>query len=191
VDAVKILRAYSTAMISRLYTESGDLMRAEEYLHLAHANLRPKDLSTFGPMMVALAQGEFDMARGDFRRVTEEMRSLLNRLEPTGVQIFVADAQFLEGKALLALGELDSAEQLLTAACETSERLGIHRLDWAIHAELALLYQRLGNADLEYQHVRAGRAGVEYLARRSPPELVESFYNLSIVRRLMEHPEHE
>jgi tetratricopeptide (TPR) repeat protein len=178
------IRSMFHSMAVRLYVALGELDAARASLVKAHETVVAGDLSAFGPIVLTLAQGEYDMALGNHATVVEGTQQMQARLHDAEFKIFLTDLVLLEGKAQYAAGEYAAAQATLERALAVADEVGNRRLAWMIHAELATVLERSGNTERAHAAHAAARAGIEYIAAHAPPVLRGSFLDRPDVQAL-------
>ena len=136
---------------------------------LAIDRLRQGDLQVGGELIQALADAkdrdqmvfaarcleglvELSLAQGDPLAAMDYTGQLFDLAEAGGLREVRAKVYSWRGKAQIALGRLDSAEQNLNNAQHLAQDIGSPRLLWDVHAALSELYAALGNAELQAKH---------------------------------------
>jgi tetratricopeptide (TPR) repeat protein len=139
-----------------------------------------------GPMIIALAC-EIEQAHGDYEEVLRITEAALGKMKAANVPILLPDLLYYQGRARVALGQLDEGLRLLEASVEEARRLGSRRSLWPVLAEMAHLAVQRGDADQADILRREGREVVEYIASHiGSHELQASFIGLPQVQWLME-----
>jgi len=143
----------------------------------------------FVPMMwssLGLVEVELALARNDWVKALALARELLANLDQMGVIYAQPEARLLQGRAHLALGQLDEAVEALQMARVGAERLGARRLLWPILAELAEIASARGQAEARSLRQAAWQL-VDYIASRAPtPALRQSFLSRADVQGLLQ-----
>jgi tetratricopeptide (TPR) repeat protein len=176
----------AAATLVRLHLLDRDLAEAE-------AAYQAAGLSTAGERflyhsgIVSLAEGELRLAQGDPARTVALMDGLIAFLGKAGAHTYLADAQQLKGRALLALEQIQAAYKAFQAARVKAEALGSRRTLWQILFALSQIEAQRGNLT-EADALRAqARAVVAYIADHvDAPELRASFLTQPHVRAVLE-----
>jgi tetratricopeptide (TPR) repeat protein len=151
-------------------------LRAELHLwlprlqaHLAISRLRQGDLSVETELQNALMLARRDgqaihvahcleglaellIARGEPAQAIRYADELLALAEPRGLRDMAAQAHRWRGEAMLAAGQLETAEEELKQAAALATDIGRVRLQWDVHAALHRLYKARGQAELADRH---------------------------------------
>jgi tetratricopeptide (TPR) repeat protein len=108
--------------------------------------------------MLHLDRAAWDVARTTFGEAEAISRTFGERRTEIGAIVG-------GGRALLGLGELDAAEQRLTAALQAAEASGLQRVIAEAHEALAELYERAHDFEAALRHFKAQREVREHIQR--------------------------
>ena len=177
------LRVYPIAVQARLHLLDGDLASAEAALQAGYRELKPEGLQWFAPILLPLVEAELALARQDGAHAITVLNKLIADLRESRTRLFIADALYLKGKALLALGRLEEADAVLVEARAEAEALGSRRTLWPILIVMSEIDARRGNHAEADSRRRQAREIVEYIADHAgTPELRASFLGLPHVQ---------
>ena len=180
---VEYLRVYPMAVQARLYLLDRDLAAAEAALRAGYRELQPDGLQWFAPIWLPLTEAELAYARHDFAHTISIADGLLANLRESGARLFVADALYLKGRALLAMDRWEQAFDVLGEARAQAEALGSRRALWPIL--VALSEMAAHRHDLVTARLLQGqaRALIGYIADHAgAPELRAAFLQMPLVR---------
>ena len=118
--------------------------------------------------------GELWLVRGDAQTALAYADECVQRAEATGRRKYVVKGRRLRGQAHLARGNLDAAEQELTAALLVATELGNPPQRWKTHAAIGDLHAARGRPDDARRAYRAALAVVDRVAAGLTDESVRS-----------------
>lgn len=173
------------AVLTALRLQMGDVEGAESALQVLRAESEPARNSVYMNYYTVWPEIEFALACGAYDQAVQLARAGLGSLSETGLRIHQPGLLLLEGKSLLALGELDEAQNVLQEARSKAGELGSRRLLWQILAAMAEVARGRGDRG-EARSLRVeARQTVEYIADRvGSGDLRQSFLNLPLVLEL-------
>ena len=179
------------AVLSLIYLGSGHHVKATEALaeveHFHDLRFR----YAFPPPMyvrVGLAQVELAMVDEDYQKAAQLSDELLENLDTSGFPAYLADALYVKGRVLVAVGEAEQARVVLTEARTAAEAVGSRRALWQIQVNLAEVEADLGNG-VEAAKIReSAKEVIEFIAEHAgSDELRESFLSRHEVRALIQN----
>lgn len=136
--------------------------------------------------MLVGVKGEFALAREEFEQAKSLATDVVRELRQHAVRSALPEALYLQGRALLGLGQLDGAHEVLSEARAEAEALGARRLLWPILAALGELQARRGDSTSADSLREGAHNIVAYIADHSgAPELRASFCSLPEVRAVL------
>ena len=169
--------------LARAQLTLGAVHAAEEILQLETPASPAEELTVLGSPY-RLAQAELAVAQARPSEALGILDTLIPFLVETGLVLFLYEARFVRGQALLAQGEWAQAAQALGEARTLAEAMGVRRLLWQIYAALADAEQeRDQRAEAESLRGMA-RAELLFLAGRAA-EWKDAFLTLPAVRRVL------
>lgn len=186
--SLAIQRMWIYSLLTRVELMSGNLEAAESAFR--EGAIAPS-MDTFvrmfppGAPQLYLASCELALAQGKHDRALEIIRALLDHLRKITATVFNPEAKFLEGKVLLATGDLGEAVATWEAARAEAQAQTSRRTWWQILFALSEAQAASGNAE-EAERLRAEACMiVEYIVAHTPSELRASYLNLPNVRSVM------
>jgi tetratricopeptide (TPR) repeat protein len=180
-------QSYPLVMRARVHLAGGDLAAAEDALRDSSANLNLENPTNFTALWWILAKSELLLAKQDYQQAVTLTEESVDQLRRFGIRAFIPDGLCIKGEALLALGHLDAAHQVLTEARAEAEALGSRRNLWPILFALSQVETRRGNISEAQQLDQEVRDIIEYIADHAgSPDLRTSFLALPRVRQLFE-----
>jgi predicted ATPase len=127
-----IVKPWARAVLARLYLRNGELAEAEHTLQASTHTAQSSAYTVLAPMLLRIATAEVALAQRDAERALQTTEELLSSLARHGVSAFQAQALYLKGQALLALGRLPEASEALQAARSQAETLGAQHVLWPV-----------------------------------------------------------
>ncbi len=185
------LLPWLTAAHARLCVRAGELNDAVALARTAreHFPAMRQGLSVVVQAWTAvlLADIEVALAQTDYTHAIQAADELLENLRTLGVMPYVADALLLKATALLALQNLNEAEQLLREAKDVAQRIGTRRVLWRIHDAMYNVAIQRGDREEASEWRKRARDELTYIvAQIGDAELQQSFLDLPEVRALRE-----
>jgi len=183
-----VLGGFVGGGLVRLLVRKGELAVAESLIGEAYATQaawsRVALLMSGG--QVQIAEAEVALAGQDHARAAALMDRLVAALRSVGGRAHIPEAMVLQSKALVELGRLAEACDVLRGARAEAEAIGTRRMLWPILAALSQIEAQRGNP-VEAQALRQqAREIVEFIADHAgSPELRASFLNLPDVQDVM------
>ncbi len=136
-------------------------------------------------IFLCLANIELALATGNHHQALKLIDDLLDEVLPL-TRVDVPQVLRWKGEALLALGNVDEAHQVLTEACSLAEGLGANPQLWPILADLSTVNLKMGNDKEAEVNRQAARAIIQQIAESlREVGLSESFLNQPRVQKLM------
>ncbi|MEP7358287.1 MAG: hypothetical protein ABI847_13660, partial [Anaerolineales bacterium] len=130
------------AILAYLELQRGDLAAAEAHISQARTSLSSQDFYSFSPVLVADVAGQAALARGDYQQALAIAAEILTAQQRSGIQSFSFDLGHIQARALMGLGRMDEAGQLLADLSEQAEKQGALRTLWSFYALQADIAQR-------------------------------------------------
>jgi tetratricopeptide (TPR) repeat protein len=176
-----VLRICVLAAVAHLQLWQGNLAEAEAAIDQGKNDPLRKTMPSY-VVRIILAESELALRQNEYERAMIAADTLL-----TSFSQFEADipkALYLQGQALLDLGQDETARECLLEARTKAESIGSQRMLWQILAMLATIETDPAEAKRLRQQARNI---VEHIAGQIPTaELRTSFLNLPHVRPVLE-----
>jgi tetratricopeptide (TPR) repeat protein len=174
------------AALARLAICHGELTQAEAAIRDSGIELKD-GIATDEALVVSLPEGQLALARQEYARTVSLMDELIAAMHDAGARVYLPEALYLRGQALLAQGHIDTAQAALAEARAEAEAMGARRMLWQILAALAEIESRRGHV-AEAENLRAqAREVIAFIADHAgTPDLRTSFLNLPDVRAVLE-----
>jgi len=173
------------ATLIRLHLLMGDVEAAEKIASSEHLNSIMAVIRSRYLAMINLAAIELELARHNFQKALSLSDSLLDEISPLG---WINNPEILHRKAdaLIGLGRLDEALQILTEARSIAEKLDARHHLWTILSSLSDVSSQLGKHKEADAYRKQAREIVEFIAERLREiGLRDSFLKQPRVRKLM------
>lgn len=176
------LQGYVKAAVAQLYLLKGNLAEAEAAFDEGRKDFGLNKYPEIFYIPVRLVEGKLALAQGDCEHVMAVTNALLTDLRQSGAQTYISKALYLQGQALLAMGQPDAAYERLLEARAEAEAIGSKWMLWQILGALA----NLESNPIEVEFLRQqAREIIEYIANHTPAELRASFLNLPQVGKVL------
>ncbi|MCC7353201.1 MAG: hypothetical protein IT330_05530 [Anaerolineae bacterium] len=135
------------ALVALAYLQflGGNLGEAEATIAEARLELNDLDPNSFAFVLVPLVEGEIALARKEYTRAIGQVDGLITALQNFGMHPFLADAFYIKGEALTALGRGEEACEVLRQARAEAEAHNSHRILWRILFSLSQVERGQGN----------------------------------------------
>jgi tetratricopeptide (TPR) repeat protein len=115
---------------------------------------------------------ELSVAQGDHEAAYHQAEKLLQVAQAGDLSEIVAKAYMWQGKAKLAGGSPEAAEDVLQQAVQLADMIGTPRLRWDVHEALAEVYKVQGNQKQAAQHTQVVREIIQRIsANLKDPDL--------------------
>lgn len=173
-----ISRNYVLATLAQIHLRYGNLTAAEEAVNQGKEVPNHETFSVFSTPVI-LAEGELMVRLGHYERAVAVTDDLLATLRQLGMGIYIPQALYLQGQALLALGQAETGRNRLLEAQTEAETIGSRRMLWQILATLAELETDPTEAE---RLRRQTREIVKYIADHTPADWRDSFLALPKVQ---------
>ena len=180
--SLALLRMHPLVVLARLHVREGDLDSAEIALRQGYGELKPEGLQAFEMILLPIVDAELALAKCNAARAIEVINGLLVYLHTTQARGFMAEAHYLKGKALIALGQTDQAHAVLTEARAEAEAVGSRRMLWPILMALSEIAAQRGHHAEAQSLCQKARSIIDYITDHTPPDLRASFLSLPDVR---------
>jgi ATP/maltotriose-dependent transcriptional regulator MalT len=174
-----LVRVYVLAVLAHIHVLNGNLLEAESAINQGKDDPNREAVPTFF-VPVRLSESELALRQGDNERALTVADDLLGDLHQFGMRVYLPQVLYLQGQALLGLGQADAARNLWLKALTEAQAIGSRRMLWQILAALSQL--ETDPAEVECLR-RQAREIVEYIANHiGTPELRASFLGLPQVK---------
>ncbi len=178
-----LLRSWPMAVLARLLILTGDLAEAEKAIGESYQTYKERNEMLLAPIYVPLADAELALARCEYERAASVTAKLLSYLHDYQIRPFRADAHYLQCHALLGLGRVHEARQVLHKAYQEARSLGSQRTLWQILFLLSHIEACYGDVNHAGVLLQRARSMVQYIADHCGDEdLRTTFVHLPQVR---------
>ena len=185
-EGVSHVDPFISVTTARLHLLSGRLAEAGAAFDAARRGFTEAQLQSSSFWFLGLIDAELALARGDYARLLALTDEAIPLLRKTGIRLFFPDTLHFKSKALLSLGRVNQAEQVLAEARAEAEALGSRRSLWPILMALSEIEAQRGNPAEARALRRQARAIAEFIADHAgSPELRETFLGLADVQNVM------
>ncbi len=178
----RLWRPWAMGALARLHLLKGDLAAAEAAIEDGRPDLKPGSLEFYSPVLMAFAEGELALARGDYERTLTVIDDALAHMRQTELRLYISDALHLKGQAFRAQNRMDEARAALGQAREEAEAMRSRRSLWPILTTLSEIEGNPAEAEALRQKAKEITA---FIADHAPPDLRASFLNLPRVRAVL------
>jgi tetratricopeptide (TPR) repeat protein len=174
-------QAYVMGILAQLYIWAGEPTEAEALLAQGKEDATQESHPLYA-LTIPLAEVELALSQGHYQRAVAESQTLLARLRQFEMQSQLPRVLYLQGQALLRLGQIELARERLAEAHTVAEAIGSQPMLWQILAALSQLEPDPTQAKHLYQQAQAV---VKHVADNlGKPELRLSFLDLAAGQRL-------
>ena len=180
-----LLGLFGGVMEARLHLCAGKLAEARRAFDEIRRDVARDALSAYALLFFDLVDAEVHMGAGDYARVLALADEALPLLREAGIRLFLTDALYLKGRALLALNRVEEGRDTLTDARVLAEAIGSRRTLWRILAALSEIEAGRGNRSEAEALRRQAVAIIDFIVDHCPPELRAPFLKRSDVRHVM------
>lgn len=178
------MEGWRLGTIAFLYLTNHMLAEARAAIQELEAIVRWDDLSTLGPLFIALCRAELALQEERFADALQETGALLERLRPVEIQDFVPEILLRQARAHFGLGERDAAESVLEQAARVARTTQTRFALWEILAAQSELESTRGNLERARALKQEARELIDWLTERAPEEFRESFLSQAKVREI-------
>jgi len=177
-------RAFPQAAKIRIHLLQGDVQSAVQFA--GNALFEPISIPYARyTIFLCLANIELAISRGDHTLGLRLADELLNETTPL-THVDIPEVLCWKGNALIGLGQLDEAHQVLTEACSLAKRLDAKPQLWTSLADLATVNSKLGRHQEAEANQKAACAIIQQIAESlHEVGLHESFLNQPRVQDLI------
>jgi tetratricopeptide (TPR) repeat protein len=175
-------QAYVMGILAQLYIWAGEPTEAEALLAQGKEDSTQESHPHYA-LTIPLAEVELALSQGHYQKAVAESDTLLACLRQFGMQSQLPKTLYLQGQALLKLGQLELACERLAEAYLVAEAIGSQPMLWQILAALSQLESDPSQAKRLHQQAQAV---VKQIADNlGNPELQASFLGLAEVQEVM------
>lgn len=190
-------KAQGLATLGLLQWQIGNTAQAEGLIERAKQGANLNDLSTYVPVILAIAEGEPALTQGEYDRVIAIAIPLLDRYELLNFFPYKTDVLLLAAKAFRGKNDFAMAHKLLTHARAEAETVNHRRTLWQILAELAGIEHSRGNVSEAQTLLAQSRVVIDEIVAQTPTapttlggiDLRASFLKLPTVRAIIQATE--
>jgi tetratricopeptide (TPR) repeat protein len=170
---------------ARLRLLRGDLETAAADLEQVSDATDLQGALELGAIHMPLAQAELALAEKKFARVLDVLEPQVVWSETNEYHLVIPENLYLQARAHMGLGELDTAAATLERALDLAHSMNARRIEWQILAARSELERMRGNSTQAEGYRAQARAVLEYIVTRTPKEYRETFSNLPNVREVL------
>ena len=176
--------AMSLAALAWIDSMQGNLPQAEATIAEARRALEQRISSPTEPHFVVLVGGLIALAQGDSAGANAAADEVIQMLAAMRLRLYLPDAGYLKGRALLAQGRRDEARAALEQARSVAEEMGCRRMLWPI---LFALSQVVADSKERQRLLAEAGATIDYIAEHiGDPQLRASFLNTPAVQAVLQ-----
>ncbi len=180
-----LLGLFGAVMVARLHLCAGKLVEARRAFDEIRRDVDRDALPAYALLFFDLVDAEVHMGAGDYTRVLALADETAPFLREAGIRLFLTDALYFKGRALLALNRVDEGRDSLRDARVLAEAIGSRRTLWRILAALSEIEAGRGNRPEAEALRRQAVEVIDFIADHCPRELRASFLHRSDVRNVM------
>jgi tetratricopeptide (TPR) repeat protein len=186
-DFMPTFQTFFFVNIARVKIALEKLREGKAVLEHAFADFDKEGLSAFATAPLFVADGHLQLALGNPERTRDRMEALIQRLHHIGSRYYLAEAHWLQGKALLALEEIEQAREALLAAKAAAEVNSERTVLWQILANLARIEAVIGNPEEAASLRSQTQEVITYIANHAgSDDLRASFLKQPDVKRIFD-----
>ncbi|MBI1882507.1 MAG: hypothetical protein HYR94_30400 [Chloroflexi bacterium] len=176
----------SLGVLVQVKVMQGDLVGAQRLLKEAYQKLDIDNLPIVLVERMLIAEAHLQLALGKPERALERMQVLTGRARRAGVLLYLPEALWLQGKALLMLEQAEQARQSFLEGQKVAAETGARRVWWPILWTLSQLETAAGNTAEAERLRRQAWEIVAYIADHAgSDELRASFLALPEVQSVI------
>ncbi len=129
---IPVFRLYNLAAVAMARIAGEDLAAAAAIVEEGFAFYNQEGAGSVMVGPLAVADGHLQLALGRPQAALERMQTTINTIRAGGGHLYLAEACWLRAKALLALGDLDGAQNALLEARQVAAAAGERSILWQI-----------------------------------------------------------
>jgi len=179
-------KSLALGVMIRMYILMGNLDAAEKIVNTETLKPILSVVHSHYLAMISLVTIELQLARNNFQEALLHSDQLLEEISPFG---WIHNPEIMNRKAdaLIGLGRLDEAHQVLAEACSLAEKLDAKHHLWTILSSLANVSSQLGKTNEADMYRKQARDIVDFIAERlAKIDLKDAFLNQPRVKKLMQ-----
>ncbi len=184
-ESILLFEAWRAGTLLGLSVLQQDYAAARETLAFAQ-QLNMDDLSTYGPIFLALGGAEIALFEKRYADAVDATRPVVNRLRALQFRFLFPDLLLRQGRGYLGMNELDAAQDALREAERTARYMQARPILWQVLAELSDLEMRRGDVERARVLKQEAREITARLVEQMPHEFHASFRAQAKVRALVE-----
>lgn len=183
---LRMMDAWRAGTLLELYLSNHDLPAAKKAFALAQTLLNIDDLSTYGPIFVALGSAEIALQENRYADAVESVSDLAERMRALRFFFFFPDLLLRQGRAYLGLGKLDAAEGVLNEAEGAARSMQVRPVLWKILVAQREMELERDNVERARALAQEARETIDWLTEHVPPEFRDSFRAQEKVRAVLQ-----
>jgi len=184
VEKMPNWKSLALGVMIRLHILMGNLDAAEKIVNSEPLNPILSVVRSRYLAMITLASIELDLARNNFQTALSLTENLLEEISPLG---WINNPEIMNRKAdaLIGLGRLDEALQLLTEACSLAKKLDAKHHLWSILSSLSNVSSQLDQHSEADMYREQAQEIVKFIAERLVKiDLKDAFMKQPRVKKL-------
>ncbi len=185
-DTIPMLAAWHFGGLLNLYMLQGNIPAARAALTSAQTLVHTDDLSTYGPIFVALGTAEIALHEQRYAQAVTPTRELAARLRHLQFHFFLPDLLLRQARAHLGLREWDAAANILQEAKGLAHEMNVRPVLWELFATQSALAREQGDTLLAQTCQLQARAIVAELTEHVPVEYRDRYLAQPKIRALYE-----
>jgi tetratricopeptide (TPR) repeat protein len=182
-EKMPALRATALASLALLHARHGSLDEARASLDAARRHSAGDEADTTATLF--RAEAELALREGHPAEALTQIEPVIKFVRQRGAFGWLAQALYLQARALVALDRQEEAHAVLTETCQLAERVSTRFTLWQCLATLSRIESQRGQHAEAQSLRRQAREVVAYIAHHAPAELRASFLNLPEVQGVM------
>jgi tetratricopeptide (TPR) repeat protein len=180
---VPVFQAYNLAAIAQAKIAKGDLVAGATILDQAFERFNWVGSGSILIAALSVADGYLQLALGNPQATLDRMKDGIGRLRAGDSKLNLAESLWLQGRAWLAMGQIDRAKESLLEASEVAEATSERTILWQILVSLAEVEEACGDGETAERLRDEAREVVGYIVEHVG-ELRETFLERPEVKSL-------
>lgn len=185
-EPIMLVEGWRLATIAYLNVLQGNLSAARVALERAQPFVIQDDLTTYGPIYVALCNADLAQLEERYADMLTISRALAARLRALGIRYYLPIFLLREGRAHYGLKEWDAAQAILQEGEQLARSMQARFALWEILALLGDLERQRGTVERARAYWTEAREIIEWLADHAPAEFRESFLARPEIRAVLD-----